>query len=284
MDIVWLYEQLEIVARTKGDIFSVLRDAPVDAVGLALLGVPEEYPHARAALPRMASQDVQDHWTGSHGFPLLLESCAFMRAIEVGYVRHTGKQLAGKKVLDYGCGWGRMIRLMYKFTPPENIYGCDPQDESIELCVQNGLQASFMVCDYIPKDSPFPGVKFELIYAFSVFTHLSERTAAAVIGACRESIADSGLLAITVRPATYWDLEVAANAKVDRAQMKRDHERHGFAFTPHKREAIDGEITYGDTSITIAFMKEHWPSWEVVGVDGYLQDPYQTVVFLKPTP
>ena len=282
MDTASLYQRLEAVACAKGDIFSGLRETSVDEVGLALLGIPEEYPHARAALPQMASEEVQDLWTGEHGYGLLLKSCAFMRAIEVGYIRHTGKQLAGKTVLDYGCGWGRLIRLMYKFTPPGNIYGCDPMDTAIKLCTQNGLPANFTLCDYIPKDVPFPGVKFDLIYAFSVFTHLSERTAAAVMRVCHQSLADSGLLVITVRPPTYWDLEIPSNAQVDRAQMKRDHQARGFAFTPHPREAIDGELTYGDTSISIAFMKDHWPNWEVLGLDSYLQDPYQSVVFLKP--
>lgn len=113
-------------------------------------------------------------------------------------------------MLDYGCGWGRLIRLLYKYTPPARIYGVDPWDKSIDICKESGIRADLAVSDYLPKTLPFEGKKFDLIYAFSVFTHLSERAATMALAACRERIKNDGMMVITARPLSYWDYHVHA--------------------------------------------------------------------------
>ncbi len=273
---------IDRLASKGADVFGPLRDLPVDVVGRFLLGIPGEYPNARVALPAMPSDQVQDSWTGRHGFDLLAQSCAFVRSVESGYLKYVGKPLNDKTILDYGCGWGRLIRLMYKFTAPENIYGCDPWDKSIELCKESNVHAHLSVCDYMPKDAPFPGVRFDLIYAFSVFTHLSEKTSKVVLSACRRSIKDDGLLALTIRPAAYWDAHNPGNQPFDLAQIKADHAVRGFAFAPHVRPPVDGDITYGDASVSMDYIKKNWTDWEIVGFDFNLVDSYQIIVFLKP--
>lgn len=175
-----------------------------------------------------------------------------------------------------------MIRLMYKFTAPENIYGCDPWDKSIELCQTHGLKGNFSICDYVPKEPPFSGIQFDLIYAFSVFTHLSQNTAFSVLASCRNLIAKDGILAITIRPFSYWDVENSSNANIDREKMKRAHREQGFAFSPHIREPINKEVTYGDASISLSYIQAQWTDWVLAGIDCCIQDPYQTIVFLKP--
>ncbi|SDI07246.1 Methyltransferase domain-containing protein [Paraburkholderia steynii] len=282
MDRACFYEKLAAVSHNPHEVFSELRRLPIDAVADILNHIPPEYESLRRILPAMASDDVQISWTGSSGYPLLMQSCAFVRALEGGYRRFTERGLDGLRILDYGCGWGRLIRLMYKFTDPSNIYGCDPWDRSIELCRECNLPGTFAISDYLPTKLPFADIKFNLIYSFSVFTHLSERASQAALRACRQAIRDDGLLAITVRPFSYWDYHDEAQNKVDREAMKSEHRLHGFAFTPHNRAPIDGDITYGDASISLPYMQENWPEWEVLGTDVFLQDPFQTLVFLRP--
>jgi 2-polyprenyl-3-methyl-5-hydroxy-6-metoxy-1,4-benzoquinol methylase len=281
-DLEGLWEELESAVTHDRDPYEVLRSAPVDVVGVCLLDLSDRYPNARRVLPSMPSERDQLGWTGNSGMSLLVQTCAFIRVLEAGYFRYSGRSLEGASVLDYGCGWGRMIRAMYKFTAPENIYGCDPWDRSIELCRKHRLKGQFSLCDFIPRRSPFPGLRFDLIYAFSVFTHLSERTALAVLGACHACLSSEGPLVITVRPGGYWDLEIPANVGVDRAKLKSQHTIKGYAFSPHSRDPINGEITFGDTSISLSYIESHWTDWKIAGVDSYFQDPYQLVVFLKP--
>lgn len=282
MDRKDFYDALALAGKDKTAIFSALRSMPIDVVADVLNYVPAEYARVRAALPAMAAEDVQISWTGSAGYPLLMQSCAFVRALESGYRRFNGRGLDDLTVLDFGCGWGRLIRLMYKFTAPENIYGCDPWERSIELCKQSNLQAHLAVSDYLPVSLPFQLTRFDLIYAFSVFTHLSERAAQTAIAACRKAVKDDGMMVITVRPLSYWDHHDEAQSKVDREQMKQDHVARGFAFTPHQRQAVGGDITYGDTSISLEYIRTNWTDWEIAGIDCFLQDPFQTLVFLRP--
>lgn len=278
-----LFEQMEALARKNKRVFDALQGQSLETISRIVLNVPENYPNARAALPRMPPAEVQISYTGNHGETLLAQSSAFMRSLQRGYETHTGQSLIGKNILDYGCGWGRLIRLAYAFTTPDKLFACDPIQESLDICREHNVQATFALCDAIPQRIPFAGVKMDLIFAFSVFTHLSERTAKAVMAACREAIADNGLMVITIRPPTYWDLDIQPNIGVDREKMKADHASAGFAFVPHNRPPIDGEYTYGDTSISVEYLSQSWPGWQCVGTELNESDPYQIMAFMKPT-
>lgn len=79
----------------------------------------------------------------------------------------------GKAVLDFGCGAGRAIRHLLDLAPDCELWGSDIDPRCIDWDTKNlGPAASFVVNGEIPP-LPFEGGKFDLIYALSVFTHLS---------------------------------------------------------------------------------------------------------------
>jgi SAM-dependent methyltransferase len=261
-----------------------LSELAVDELGLLLLDVPTTYPELRRVLPRMPADDVQRAWTGHAGVDLLRQSCAYVKSVELAFCKYVNRPLKGAAILDYGCGWGRLIRLMYHYSPPGKLYGVDPWDQSIELCRTHGLMGNLAICDYVPDSLPFGGdVKFDLIHAFSVFTHLSERTAMRVLRVMRSSIKDSGLLALTIRPMEYWDVHGEGfPAGLNAEAMKSRHMESGYAFIPHGREPVDGDITYGDTSISFDYIRRNWSDWRLVGYDFNSCDSHQLIVFLQP--
>jgi SAM-dependent methyltransferase len=124
-----------------------------------------KFPNIKAFFPSMPPDDIQDKWTGNHGATLLATSLAFIKTLVTGYTELTGKELKRSMVLDYGCGWGRLIRLLYKYVPYENIYGVDPWDRSIDLCKEYGVKAKLAICDYVPDSLPFER-QFDLILPF----------------------------------------------------------------------------------------------------------------------
>ena len=267
-----------IMSAQPGEIPLLLNDIPIDILGNLLLDVPAEYPNIKAFFPSMPPDEIQDQWTGNHGPTLLAASLAFTKTMVAGYTELTGKDLKNSVVLDYGCGWGRLIRLLYKYVPHDNIYGVDPWDRSIDLCKQYGVKAKLAICDYVPDTLPFEN-QFDLIFAFSVFTHLSEKTAKTVLSTLRKYIRDDGILVITIRPKKYWSLYKQGKVKNEMFQI---HEEKGFAFIPHQRAPINGDITYGDASISLGYMEENFPQWELARVITNRVDPHQTVVFLRP--
>jgi SAM-dependent methyltransferase len=84
----------------------------------------------------------------------------------------------GKRVLDFGCGAGRVLRSFMSEASSAEFYGCDIHAPSIEW-LRNNLSPPFKVetCSESPPLS-FPDGHFDLIYAASVFTHITDAWAA----------------------------------------------------------------------------------------------------------
>jgi 2-polyprenyl-3-methyl-5-hydroxy-6-metoxy-1,4-benzoquinol methylase len=256
----------------------MFRKIPLEIFGKLLLDIPSKYPHIKAFFPTMASEEVQKNWTGTHGEVLLSQSLAFVKTMVTGYVSITGKKIENANILDYGCGWGRLIRLLYKFTSVENIYGVDPWDQSIKECEKHEVKANLALSDWVPISLPFAR-QFDLIFAFSVFTHLSEKTALVVLKTLRKYINDDGLLVISIRPKEYWRIHEKG---ILAPKMISIHDEKGFAFNPHHRPPINGDVTYGDTSISLAFFDNNVSQWKLEFVEFNSVDPYQVILFLKP--
>ena len=267
---------------TRGQVIGELRKLGLTDFGLFLNSLPsQQFPKLSHLLPKMAESEVQINWTGSSGTTLLQQSIDFVRATSVGFSLHSQLQMSGAKVLDYGCGWGRLARLMYFFVEEENLFGLDPWDRSIDICRRDGFGPNFLVSDYLPNDLPVHDNKFDLIYAFSVFTHLSERATVTNLNVLRRYLSGDGLLVITIRPEEYWKVDPNATKTKSSDRLILLHESRGFAFQPHEREAVDGDITYGDTSMSLEWIGDTFPDLEVVGTDVSISDPTQRIVFLK---
>ena len=259
---------------------SLLRQMSLETFGDLLLEPPANAASLGRMLPSMASNEVQCLWTGASGSILMAGSLDFMHSVDQACREYLGHGIKGK-ILDYGCGWGRLLRLLLWYVDPGEIYGADPWDESIAICRQHNCPGHLSVCDFVPTSLPFTET-FDLIYVFSVFTHLSEKTADAVLRVLRRSISDKGMLVITIRPPAYWDAHSDWREGYTKAIMLERHETKGFAFMPHERPAVDGDITYGDTSMTLDFICKRWPEWKIMGTTCNASDPFQILVFMLP--
>ncbi len=269
-----------IATRSHAVVF--LRKVGLDDFGLIMIGMPNaQYPKLSRLLPSMASEKVQKEWTGSSGATLLMQTNTFIRFLATSFITLTKKDMADAKVLDFGCGYGRSIRSLYYYVKPENITGVDPWSLSIEQCMLHGIRENIFQSDYLPENLPFENQRFDIIYAFSVFTHLSERATRQSLNTLRKYISVDGVLIITVRPVEYWEFDqnIPENKK---PQLEASHRSSGFAYYPHHREPIDGDVTYGDTSMTVSWLQDNFPDWEVVLLDRPLNDPYQIYLALRP--
>lgn len=253
----------------------------LDAFGLLMIGLPRaDLPAISKLLPRMASDETQRNFTGDAGVPLLVQTASFVRALAYNYAAVRNRSLSDAKILDYGCGYGRITRMMYYYTDPANIWSVDPWDLAIGLCRDAGLLGNLAQSDYLPTSLPAPERGIDVMFAFSVFTHTSRSATDAALAAMRKHIADDGLLAITIRSPDYWsaDPQYAADAK----RLEKLHAKDGFAFVAHPRNTVEGEATYGDTSMTLEFLAANYPDWNIVKTDWAMADVNQRYVFLQP--
>ena len=96
------------------------------------------------------------------------------------------------------------------------------------------------------------------------------------------ALTKDALLVITIRPIEYWNDIHQRLSPEDLAALNTAHVERGFAFWPHrKREAIQGDITYGDTSMSLGYIGDHFPKWRLEYAELNV-DPLQVLVFLRP--
>jgi SAM-dependent methyltransferase len=268
----------EELAQRGADLVEVLRwlrALDMDNFAVLLESIPDgRWPALSALLPTTVPVETQRHLTGDSGRSLLSKSIRFVRTVEHHYVRHTGRPLANQRILDFGFGYGRLARLMLKFTDPENLYGCDPAPRSLDWATAHQLPGHFATSQSVLGELPFTGVAFNLIYAFSVFTHLSREATSAAIRVLSQALQSDGLLVVTIRPADYWNNHAKLQDE-ERLALTAEHRHSGFSFSPMTS-------SYGDTTISLEWIRAEFPAIDIVGYDWSLGDPQQIVVLLRP--
>ncbi len=76
-------------------------------------------------------------------------------------------------LLDFGCGCGRIIRHFARYVANCELHGTDVDGDSIKWCQENLEHATFAHGPADPLTQYSDGY-FSGLYAFSVFSHLSE--------------------------------------------------------------------------------------------------------------
>ncbi len=84
-----------------------------------------------------------------------------------------GGELAGRRALDFGCGVGRILRPAAASEPDCEFWGCDIDRPSIAWLGADAPGLHLLTNGARPP-LDLPGGQFDLIWAFSVFTHLTE--------------------------------------------------------------------------------------------------------------
>jgi hypothetical protein len=146
-------------------------------------------------LPDLPPDDVQLRFTGRTTADNLKQAFSFYLYIRSACPR---SNTSSAKVLDFGGGWGRIARCFLRDLPPQQVFIADCLSDSLHW-----LRATKNPCVIIQND-PLPpiaglGTDFDLIYAFSVFSHLSEEYANAWINYLMSCLHPGGSLVITTR-------------------------------------------------------------------------------------
>ena len=273
----------DLTVRDRKTALGRLRNLGLTDFAAVLWNTPlAQYPRISSLLPSMASPEVQRAWTGACGAALLGQSLSFIRSLSCNYSNLTGSPLSGKRILDFGCGYGRLTRLCYFYS--DDIWAVDPWVEALSLCRQAGLTANLFKSDDLPLTLPVPD-NFEVVIAYSVLTHTSERTTKTVLEAMRRHVRPGGIACVTIRPLEYWKMWYTSphnpELRATDVDMERQHRESGYAFAPHLRQRVDGEITFGDTSITTDWFVRNIPGWRVVAYDHSPEDILQRFLFLQ---
>jgi SAM-dependent methyltransferase len=145
-------------------------------------------------VPHVPEPELQQRWSGAHGLTLLSRSLASYRHLRSMHARHGSGELPTARILDSGCGWGRLTRFFCRDVDPGCLHACEPDEELLQICRRSHLPAVLH-----QTDRPSEG-NFDLVYSSSVFPHLSEASTVTYLTALHESLNPGGLLVLTIPP------------------------------------------------------------------------------------
>lgn len=266
----------------------LFRDLDDDLWTVLLTRQYERYSGIRELLPLLPSPELQVRWNGASGLELLTQAKAFYRRVRSGFARHAEGRLDDARLLDFGCGWGRLTRFFIRDLAPGRLYGCDPVDSILDVCRESGLQAHLARSDPRPERIPFE-TSFDVAIAFSVFTHLSELAHEACLRAIHDSLSPGGLFLATIRSPAYLlghELGALLLESVD-DDPEDIFDQPRYLFAPHPADPghpqfQGGEMDYGETVISLPYVRERWSDlFDLLDVSLLTEDIHQVVLTLR---
>jgi len=102
-----------------------------------------------------------------------------------------------QRILDFGCGSGRMIRWLKEYATDREIWGTDIRADFLLWCHHHLIPPFHFVVTTILPHLPFEDRYFDMIYAGSVFTHIEDLTAAWLLE-LRRLLSENGRIYLTL--------------------------------------------------------------------------------------
>jgi SAM-dependent methyltransferase len=139
-------------------------------------------------------------------------------------LRADGKELAAcANVLDFGCGCGRVMRHLRDVATHSRLHGTDYNGRLIRWCRRNLPFATFAK-NALEPPLAYRDATFDVVYAFSIFTHFPEGLQTRWIGEMARVIAPGGHLFLTTHGAKFRHILTATEqAAFDRGEVVVRH-------------------------------------------------------------
>jgi len=161
---------------------------------------------------------------------------------------------AAARILDFGCGCGRVIRHFPRRTRAA-LYGVDYNDKLIKWCANN-LEGTF-VRNHLYPPLEFPDAHFDVIYLLSVFTHLRRGTQIDWIREFARITRPGGTVLVT-----FHDEDHPALATIQGGRMAL--ERDGFFIANDSSEGSNLIATFQSRESSRRLFAEHFEVVRIV--------------------
>jgi ubiquinone/menaquinone biosynthesis C-methylase UbiE len=258
--------------------------------------------------PGFPDENIQARTIGSSGRHSLYEPKQMYKEIKRITIQQYKPINEQTTLLDFACGYGRMVRFFMKDVFPGNLYASDVLSEYINIC-RNTFFA-LEACDTIYNDevifdinNPFPPLRYEeesfdIIMVYSLFSHLSESAHLAWLEEFFRILKPDGLLFLTFNQKAFltrlknishknevltaYDKSMV-NLFCDISIQKR-FVKGEYIYKPFpigNGSGLTGDF-YGDTVIPNKYIHHKWVKWFDI-VDHY-DDPSrlpQALICLK---
>lgn len=144
--------------------------------------------------PPLPPDEFQWAWTGSAGIQVMRDAVAFCRLLK-STLAQAGYELGpDSRLLEIGVGWGRIYRALLRET--SLIVGIDPVARCIELCRETFPDGKFELVQPQPPYR-FADGAFDVIYLYSVFSHLNETEFLTILREAARIVRKGGFILFT---------------------------------------------------------------------------------------
>lgn len=174
-------------------------------------------------------------------------------------------------LLDYGCGFGRVLRCLSRVADTTELHGADVDADAVAWCRAHLTFGAFATIPVRPP-TPYPDGFFAGAYGFSVFTHLPEDLHLQWLDELARILAPGGILILTTHGQRCVDDFAAGKVPhfefPSPAQMRKDLpelSRRGFGYYPYPAsfnvslpEGDRDAGLHGMTYILPHYVRSHW--------------------------
>ena len=238
-----------------------------------------ELPDLRRVLPGLPDEQLQSQTIGSSGDKALSEAFLAYTLFKQLYESHVGPIGKCQRILDFGCGWGRILRFFLKDLDAQKLWGIDPSEERIQACQATNRWCQFQKSSLFPP-SDLHGESCDLIYGYSVFSHLAERTQQLWLTEFHRLLRPGGLLVMTTWHREFieqcqqvrndsdfpcepnWRKELVTKF-LDQQKCLADYDSGRFCFDEYDRVRsawafVNGEPFYGEACVPRGYVLDRW--------------------------
>jgi SAM-dependent methyltransferase len=259
-----------------------------DATWLDILKEVSHGPIVRGVrFPSPPEPRWQSNFVGMSGATALNDGSAFYQLVKAEYARLSGSGVgATTRVLDFGSGWGRYLLFFMKDIAADNLFGVDVDPDVIGFCKVSGLPAQLMT---VPPYGPtvFASNSMDLIYSYSVFSHLAEPAHLAWIHEFSRIIRPGGILVITTQARHFiqqvkslmdrpkedlgpWERSLVAVFNNPDASLMA-YDRGDFVYAASGGGEHRPSTFYGEALVPKQYMERAYPSCMVL--KNFITDP-----------
>ncbi len=208
-------------------------------------------------LPRFPSRYQQEVFVGKSNEEALAEAFAFYQLVKAGSYPLN----RASRVLDFGVGWGRIIRFFLNDVDPASLHGVDVDSDILEVAKTTGVPGTLRCIDPNAR-LDYPNGYFDVIYAFSVFSHLSESSASFWLRELMRVLKPGGTLVMTSTTDRFLELCEACSYKVEgRNHYEEDYARMFEDPVDARRRYAAGEHVYAAVAGNAAVLEASNYGW-----------------------
>lgn len=214
------------------------------------------YDHRSFPLP---PKSIRDRNVGMTENDYLLTSDNFPIQMNRALFAYGSKLQDFKNILDFGCGAGRILRGLPKYTDAK-LFGCDIDVEAMEWCSAHLTMAEFGISTEYPP-SKFEDDRFDFVYAISVLTHLDETHQDAWLEEWLRIVKPGGFVLATFRDKDWIHSQPKGWVADNNSFLVSQIEDSGIYFHEHNDWVDSFPSYYQGTFHSSEYVREHWSNF-----------------------